>query len=100
MQNDRAVLQTHGLKYFEMKKNSFAIGYTMAYLGLSPCPVTVTTTVIQFLVGNPYKPSFVTVTGRRGQPKVYLFLCGCVYTLFDQAPFHDLFAMFCMASFY
>ena len=34
-----------------------------AYLGLSPLPVTVTTRIITFLIGNPYKPSFVTVTG-------------------------------------
>ena len=27
------------------------------------CPVTVTTRIIPFLVGNPYKPSFETVTG-------------------------------------
>ena len=32
----------------------------MVKLGLSPCPVTVTT----FLVGDSYKPSFATVTGR------------------------------------
>ena len=29
----------------------------------TPHPETVTTTIIPFLVGNPYKPSFVTVTG-------------------------------------
>ena len=39
---------------------------TWRYLGLSPCPVTVTTRIITFLVGNPYKHSFVTVTGRGG----------------------------------
>ena len=33
------------------------------YLGTTPHPVTVTTRIMQFLVGNPYKPSFVTVTG-------------------------------------
>ena len=33
------------------------------YLGTTPHPVTVTTRIIPFLVGNPYKPSFV-VTGR------------------------------------
>ena len=33
------------------------------YLGTTPHPVTVTTWIIPFLVGNPYKPSFVTVTG-------------------------------------
>ena len=29
----------------------------------TPHPVTVTTRIITFLVGNPYKPSFATVTG-------------------------------------
>ena len=33
------------------------------YFGTTPHPVTVTTRIIPFLVGNPYKPSFVTVTG-------------------------------------
>ena len=32
--------------------------------------VTVTTRIISFLVGNPYKPVFVTVTGWGGRPKV------------------------------
>ena len=32
-------------------------------LGTTPHPVTVTTRIITFLIGNPYKPSFVTVTG-------------------------------------
>ena len=34
------------------------------FIGLSPLPVTVTTRIITFLVGDPYKPSFATVTGR------------------------------------
>ncbi len=29
----------------------------------TPHPVTVTTRIVTFLVGNPYKPSFATVTG-------------------------------------
>ena len=33
------------------------------YLRSTPHPVTVTKRVITFLVGNPYKPSFATVTG-------------------------------------
>ena len=33
------------------------------YLRSTPHPVTVTTRIITFLVGNPYKPSFATVTG-------------------------------------
>ena len=40
-----------------------------AYIGLSPLPVTVTTRIITFLVGNPYKPSFATVTGRGDNPR-------------------------------
>ena len=33
------------------------------YVRSTPHPVTVTTRIITFLVGNPYKPSFATVTG-------------------------------------
>ena len=33
------------------------------YVGTTPQPLTVTTRILPFLVGNPYKPSFVTVTG-------------------------------------
>ena len=33
------------------------------YLGLSPLPVRVTTRIIIFLVGNPYKPSFPLLLG-------------------------------------
>ena len=35
------------------------------YIGYGPFPVTVTTRIIPFLVGNPYKPLFATVTGQR-----------------------------------
>ncbi len=35
----------------------------ISYVGTTPHPVTVTTRISPFLVGNPYKPSFVTVTG-------------------------------------
>ena len=41
------------------------------YLGCGPFPVTVTTRIATFLVGNPYKPSFTTVTGKGATPKVY-----------------------------
>ena len=37
----------------------------------TPHPVTVTTRIITFLVGNPYKPSFATVTGWGGDPTYY-----------------------------
>ena len=40
-------------------------------LGLSPCPVTVTTWIFFFLwSGNPYKPSFPTDTGRGDNPSI------------------------------
>ncbi len=38
------------------------------YLGTTPHPVTVTTRIITFLIGNPYKPSFATVTGKGDNP--------------------------------
>ena len=37
--------------------------YICIYIRSTPHPVTVTTRIITFLVGNPYKPSFATVTG-------------------------------------
>ena len=39
------------------------------FVGLSPLPVRVTTRIITFLVGNPYKPSFATVTGWGVDPR-------------------------------
>ncbi len=36
----------------------------LLWLGLSPFPVIVTTRIITFLVGNPYKPSFPLLLGR------------------------------------
>ena len=43
------------------------------YIGLSPLPVTVTTRMIPYLVGNPYKPLFVTVTGQGDNP-IYIYI--------------------------
>ena len=39
----------------------------------TPLPVTVTTRIITFLVGDPYKPSFPTVTGRGPHPRYDIF---------------------------
>ena len=47
-------------------------------LGLSPFPVIVTTRIITFLVGNPYKPSFQLLLGRgttQGSPISLLSQC-------------------------
>jgi len=41
----------------------FPISITWNYPPNHPQPVTVTTRIVPFLVGNFYKPSFVTVTG-------------------------------------
>ena len=38
------------------------------YIGLSPLPLPVTTRIITFLVGNPYKPSFPLLLGRGDNP--------------------------------
>ena len=48
--------------------NNFVISDFAPYLWLSPHPVTVTTRIIIVLVGDPYKPSFATVTGRGDNP--------------------------------
>ncbi len=40
---------------------------------MAPLPVRVTTRIITFLIGNPYKPSFTTITGR-GPYQKYKFL--------------------------
>ena len=37
--------------------------YIVIYVGCGPLTVTVTTRIVTFLVGNPYKPSLATVTG-------------------------------------
>ena len=50
--------------------------YIYIYLRSTPHPVTVTTRIITFLVGNPYKPSFATVTGRGVDP-IYV----CIYNI-------------------
>ena len=42
----------------------------------TPHPVTVTTRIITFLVGNPYKPSFATVTGWGVDPNYAHFMPG------------------------
>ena len=57
---------------FGPKKLSFHLSdESLGHIGLSPCPVTVTITIITFVVGNPYKLSFATVKGE--QPKAYIY---------------------------
>ena len=62
------------------------------YLRSTPHPVTVTTRIITFLVGNPYKPSFATVTGWGVDPTdtffLDLFFCGFAYKALSGAMIH------------
>ena len=48
---------------------------SLFYLRSTPLPVTVTTRIITFLVGDPYKPSFATVTGRGVDPSFTILRC-------------------------
>ena len=48
------------------------VGKYTVFLGLSPCPVTVTTRIIRFLVGDPYYKTFICDCYWEGeQPNVY-----------------------------
>ena len=49
--------------------------WNTVYIRSTPHPVTVTTRIIAFLVGNPYKPSFATVTGWGVDPMyIYIYI--------------------------
>ena len=76
------VIQIHfwGSKCFDLKllKESFRS---------TPHPVTVTTRIITFLVGNPYKPSFATVTGWGGRSKEsFLWVGSMKINIFGRLP--------------
>ena len=43
------------------------------YIGYCPLPLTVTTRSIIFVIGDSYKPSFATVTGRGHHP-IYIYI--------------------------
>ncbi len=49
-------------------------------LGCGPLTVTVTTRIITFLVGDPYKPSFPTVTVRGSYPRYHHKLLGWIFS--------------------
>ena len=71
------------------------------YIGSTPHPVTVTSRIITFLVGDPYRPSFPTVTGWGIRSKVYssgVFASRDTYTTWkvDDATKH----VFMMAPYY
>ena len=45
-----------------LRSGTQVVSYGLSYLGCGPLPVAVTTRIIAFLIGNPYNPSFTTVT--------------------------------------
>ena len=55
-------------------------------LGVSPLTVTVTTRIITFLVGDPYKPAFTTVTVRGPYPR-YIDVTNLLLTSWDIHPY-------------
>ena len=65
-------LQGHNRFIVDIDSISYSVQTTWktltVYLGLSPCPVTATTRIIRFLVGDPYKPSFPTVPWKGDNP--------------------------------
>ena len=54
------------------------VWYIYIYIRSTPHPVIVTTRIITFLVGNPYKPSFATVTGWGVDPIYIIYIYTCI----------------------
>ena len=67
-----ALFQRH--TYIYIYTHIFAVYlHLYVYFRSTPHPVTVTTRIITYLVGNPYKPSFATVTGWGVDP-MYIYI--------------------------
>ena len=66
-----------GVSWTSVPKSDSLLGSFMLnnhiYVGCGPVTVTVTTRIITFLVGDPYKPSFTTVTVRGPHP-IYMYI--------------------------
>ncbi len=61
---DRRMIRIHATSVYILEDSIVCNSMVLKILVRStPHPVTVTTRIITFLVGNPYKPSFATVTG-------------------------------------
>ena len=75
----------------------FSILYYELYFGYGPLPVTVTTRIITFLVGNPFKPLFATVTGRGPHPN---YTITCVYIYIYYIFFFIIYSIICYYHYY
>ena len=63
----------------DLKKDKHIYIYICIYIGLSPLPVRVTTRIITFLVGNPYKSSFPLLLGGGTTQYIYIYMCIYIY---------------------
>ena len=88
-------------------KTALYIYIYVLYVGLSPLPVRVTTRIITFLVGNPYKPSFPLLLGGGTTQIICMFTqftpslghVTCVHTSHVAFPiFHGLKQITCRMS--
>ena len=57
------IQKRHSATCFRFWRHRLHFLHTHIFIGFTPHTATVATRIITFLVGNPYKPLFVTVTG-------------------------------------
>ena len=60
------------------------------YLGLSPFPVIVTARIISCLVGDSYKPSFATITGKGDNPIYTIYTMGYTPAMIIKVRFFEI----------
>ena len=69
----------------------FSFFLLLLWFGCGPLTVTVTTKIITCLIGNPYKPSFTTVTVRGPHPSCgFLILAPSSFVFFPTTRFKSL----------
>ena len=72
VENSAFLLDKTAVVYQTTSEITFMI-WSVVWIRSTPHPVTVTTRIITYLVGNPYKPSFATVTGWGVDPRYELW---------------------------
>ena len=77
--------RNRGVSSFQPAKIDFCLGSMFQQVTnipwvWPPPRMPVTTRIITFLVGNPHKPSFPTVTGRVATPKTYQIWGGHLFS--------------------
>ena len=69
-------MSSTALKCYDHVRQFSDLNEPNVYFRYTPHPITVTTRIITFLVGNPYKPSFATVTGWGVDPTYIVYSLG------------------------